>query len=416
MYSTVYHWLHTRSKTGYELAIKLFLAVCIYALIFRCIYKIFEKIEDFFVDKGADSRTVKLIIKPIEYSLTTFALGLIIVQWVFVENVRVINRVKVLTWLEFRIWLHSQSGTIYDYILKVIFALSFFILLSEVLNRSAKYIMNKLSGVEFSQTLIRVVVNISRFAILLFVVVVSVIQLFIVEYNMIAAFVVLGLVLLAGAVKFRKMSFRRFIAGIGIEDVELVSDSKMSKAMEVCYAIIYRVVGVVVIFFIVFSINRGINYVTGYGGEEVARIVRLSEHDISLKLETKFKESESLVKKMPHLNEAEVKVHTDGNLNIIYVDGEKLGVNTMGRKYRIHGVSINEPEYEAVKTMTYRYEGCAQSLDNVTSRNTNIYYYYSKVNNDCLVLAVSKSSNRVVGVTYFSDYDTISKMINITEE
>ena len=416
MYSTFYHWIHTRSKTGYELALKLFLAVCIYALIWRCIDIIFEKIESFFEDKGADRRTVKLITKPIEYSLTTFVLALIIVQWVLVETVHIIDRIKVLTWSEIRIWLHGQSGTVYDYVLKVIFALSIYILVSEILSRSARLITKKLSGVEFSQKLIRVSANIVRCVIQLLVVFISVIQLFIVEYNMVAAFVVLGLLLLAIAVKFRKFSFRRFIDGLGIKDVELVSDSKMSKAMRAFYSIIYRIVGVVIIFFILFSINRGINYLTGYGGEDVSRVLSLSEYDISKKLDTSFNENDYLVKKMPHLNEAEVKVHTDGDLNIIYVNGRQLGVNTTGRKYCIYGVSINEPEYEALKSMTYRYEGCTQTLDNISRGNVNTYYYYSKVHNDCLVLSVSKNSNRVVSVTYFTDYDMISKMINITDE
>ena len=179
---------------------------------------------------------------------------------------------------------------------------------------------------------------------------------------------------------------------------------------------IYIVVGVVFVFFAGFSISRGVHYLTGYGGEEISSVVSYSEARLAKKYGTTFAEDESLVSEVPHLKEAEVKVHTNGDLNVIYVNGTQLGLNTSSRKYKVYGVSINEPEYEAIESMTYKYEGYAQTLDNITSASVSTYYYYNKVRNDCLVLAVSKSTNRVVSVTYFKDYETISKLISIAED
>ena len=47
---------------------------------------------------------------------------------------------------------------------------------------------------------------------------------------------------------------------------------------------------------------------------------------------------------------------------------------------------------------------------------SRVHYYYNIRNNDCLVLTVNSHSNRVVSVTYYTDYDMIVKNKILVEE
>ena len=97
------------------------------------------------------------------------------------------------------------------------------------------------------------------------------------------------------------------------------------------------------------------------------------------------------------------------------MDGEQIGVNTSGREYQFYGVSVNQPEIDAVHHMTYQSTGFGEEVQKMPGAS-RVHYYYNIRNNDCLVLTVNSHSNRVVSVTYYTDYDMIVKNKILVEE
>ena len=412
----VTQWFHTRSDTIFERTAKFFLAVLIYSFVCFCLKKIFAKLQDSFEKAGSDRRMLSVILRTIEYTLDTFVLSLAIVQWVFTESVKIAETLRILTLLDVRRWLHTNSPTVMDYVLKVILAFTFYIFISEVLNRLSRFIRNRLIDAQFSQRAIYILLKIINFSIQIFVIVISVIQLFIVEYNMIAAFIVLIVVTLITIYKLRNVDFRTIIESTGINDLELVSDTKVNKAVSILNSIFYKLLSVAIVLMLFFVASKGIDYLSGTGGREISQFADHPENLMAKELDTSFKDESLEDVKIPGLKADGLKVRSDGEIDIVYLDGKKVGVNTDSRNYMLFGVGINQTEIKVSDEMYYNYESCTQAIADLASGSANTYYYYNTKKNDCLALTINTNSNRVVNITYYTDYDRVAEILSISSE
>ena len=68
-------------------------------------------------------------------------------------------------------------------------------------------------------------------------------------------------------------------------------------------------------------------------------------------------------------------MRTDGELNIIYVSGKQIGVNTTGRKYKFFNVAVNQSEISAVKNMTYKYKKSKEVLEDMSKGVSDSFAY-----------------------------------------
>lgn len=46
------------------------------------------------------------------------------------------------------------------------------------------------------------------------------------------------------------------------------------------------------------------------------------------------------------------------------------------------------------------------------SKGTTTYFYYNNEHNDCVALTVNDTTNRIVGITYFYDFNKIMETID----
>ena len=86
------------------------------------------------------------------------------------------------------------------------------------------------------------------------------------------------------------------------------------------------------------------------------------------------------------------------------------------RLYRFFDIGINDPKYTAESETTYNYESSFVVANELIGGNSETNYYFNRKNNDCLVLVVNKGTNRVVDMTYYTDYKKISENLSSTEE
>ena len=406
-------WFHFKSATVYDKIAKFLIAILICALICFVLSKVFRKLEKR-LDKPAKNKRMKnIILRTIEYTLDVFIISLAIVQWVFVENIHIIHRIKRVSWNDIYDWLHSKSDSIIDYLLKVVLALTFYIIFSEVLSRLCKFIRNKLVAVKFSQNTIYILLKIINYTLCIFVVVISVIQLFIVEYNMVAAFIVLALVAIAAGFKLKQFNFRSIIEDTALEELEIIPDKKLRKIADILNAVLYKIAGVVIVLVIYIGIGRSISYLSSSGGTDITPYIGMTDLMMEKSLGTKFTENNSVAKRIPGIRNKDVKIKTDGELNLIYMKNKKVGVNTESRNYRFFDVGINQPEIKAVKEMDYTYEGYTQSVEDLSAGAASTYYYYNRKQNDCFAITVNQNSNRIVSMTYYTNYDKVSEFLSI---
>lgn len=181
-------------------------------------------------------------------------------------------------------------------------------------------------------------------------------------------------------------------------------------------SIIFKVVGVLVILAVLFALYKGIGYVTGSGGEDITSKLTLSEEELAQDMDTTFEDNENIVKMIPRYTNGTVTAKTGNELDIVYVNGKQVGVHTNGRKYRFFGVGVNDPAYTAEDNMTYKYDSSFEVLTDYMKENSESHFYYNEKNNDCLVLTVSKNTNRVVSMVYYTNYHKMTENLSTLDE
>ena len=170
---------------------------------------------------------------------------------------------------------------------------------------------------------------------------------------------------------------------------------------------IYKAIGIVIFLGLIFLVYLGIRHLLFADGTDITKEVKLSEEEIASDLGIKFKDDDSELYKIPRYTNAKMTVRAGDELNIVYANGKQVGVNTCGRKYKLFEIGINEPGYNVTKKMTFEYDDVMMVLNDMFEGNTEASFYRNYSTNECFVVVVSKSTNRVIGVTY---YNNLKKM------
>ena len=182
------------------------------------------------------------------------------------------------------------------------------------------------------------------------------------------------------------------------ESTGLNSGRKQRKIISlVITGIILAIVG--------YGIYKGTTYLTGSGGKDITSKLTMTEDELAKDMKIEFEDNADKVKGVQqYSNSKDVKVRSGKELNIIYIDGKQMGINTSSRKYRFFDVGINDAE------------GSLVVLADMTGGHSDAYYYFNKEKNDCLVLNVNKENNRVVNMTYYTDYKKVTETLGKVDE
>ena len=192
--------------------------------------------------------------------------------------------------------------------------------------------------------------------------------------------------------------------------------TKVARSSAETRSIIYKVVGVIIVLAVIFALYKGINYMTGSSGKDISDELTKTEEEISKDLKITFADDNGSVGKVPQYSRGKVTVRSGKELSVVYINGKQVGLNTDSRKYRFFGVGINDPKQSVTKKMTYMYDDTMVILNDLLGGKSTTYFYYNKKNNDCFAVTVNDGSNRVVLLTYFTDYKKISANLTSTSD
>ena len=332
-----------------------------------------------------------------------------------------------LIWKNFIHWIHT-NGTVGDFILKLVIAVFAYIIISDVVKKVILWIENRISKGERPSKVTHFFLTLIRYLILIAVVYEMANQMSKVEVDPLvtitaSALIVLILVIQGALVKLVsnlvQSAIRLFKNDDAVNvDSTVINMPKLSHAgsigviLEFFLKLVRKAIGFGIAVAIVYIIYQGIFYLTESGGFEVARMLNMSEDKIAKELDTSFHDDDSLVSEVTEFPDEGIKVRTDGNLNIIYENNIRIGINTSSRKYKFYGIGINQPNIENEKRMSYHYDGIVQRTEDVMGGKSNTYYYYNRSQNDCLAITINNSSNRVANMTYYNDFARIEDDLN----
>ena len=335
-------------------------------------------------------------------------------------------------WATILQWIKDNDISITNYMLQVFFSIIVFAVISDILKKSFDKLGVKLTGREDVALSIKLMLGLIRAVILISVLSFIMTRLSLVEVHplltiTVSSCVVIILVIqgvLTQIIGNAAISVIKLIKG---DDAVVMSGSRelhmpsvpdyspTGKKLRGFAKFVLRVTGIVIALIIVFVGYEGISYVIDSNGQECSMLLDMPEQHISNQLNTEFRDYDETVDGIPLYKGKSLTMRTDGELNIIYVNGKQIGVNTTGRKYKFFNVAVNQSEISAVKNMTYEYKKSKEILEDMSSGVSDSFVYYDEKANTALVLTVNAESNRIVGITYYSDLRAATSMVSVDD-
>ena len=150
-------------------------------------------------------------------------------------------------------------------------------------------------------------------------------------------------------------------------------------------------------------------YLIGSSGEDITNYLPLTEMEISDTLGIEFEQHNELAKGVQQYSGGTVTVKEGKGLQVVYINGQQVGVCTTSRDWRFFGIGINDPWKDAQGKMTYKSEGSFTVLNDMLEGSSTSYYYYDTAKNTCFVLTVNANSGRVAYMAFFTDFRFVTK-------
>ena len=340
-----------------------------------------------------------------------------------------IKQFIITTWNEFVDWIHQNNASVKSYVLKVLLAIFVYIIVSDIIKKAFRKVQKKLQEKEVSKAISEFGIFIPMYIILACLIINTFNHLNKIEVSptvTLVVFLVIFLMLVAKGVVLKLITnairaFKRYLRG---DDVDVYSNltkvdmPKAANASTIRWLLkcVIKLAGVAIAVFIIFFSYQGIIYMMGTKGREVSGMFKKPDDYIVKELGGIFKEDDSLVEKIPIYTDGNVKVKTNGELNIIYVNDKRIGFNTTSRDLRIYGVAINQMEINLTHNMTFFYNEKDQALDNAYGSSSGVTFFRNTSTNECLAVVIGGTSHRVVSVSYFTDYNLVTQNIMMTGE
>ncbi len=335
----------------------------------------------------------------------------------------------IITWEEIKEWIYNNNSSLASYFAKLFIGMMIYIIIADYVKKAVEKLQGKLNKKASDYWLGFFALGIFQLIIDSVLVCIIIRQLNIVEVDPLATIAVSGgvviiLTLQGVLTKQIKKIIHFFVFLARGEDVKLPNSKEIhlpkveryspsGKFLHFLFKLIGEFVGAAIAILIVLLSYRGINSLLGSGGVEIATIAKLPEYRITAETGKRFEWDDDLIDDIPVFSDGYVKVKTNGDLNLIYFNEHKVGVNIDTKKYKIYGVSINQAEVSIQKKMTYKYSGEMEIIGGMYGNKYDLTLYYNTQNNDGLIIMSNGKNNRVSSVTYYHDLKTISQKLDI---
>lgn len=147
-------------------------------------------------------------------------------------------------------------------------------------------------------------------------------------------------------------------------------------------------------------------------GRDITALLNKDADSIASELGVTFQDNTEWVYQIHQYSKGITTVKAADGIGVVYIDGKQSGIHIRDKKYTIYGIRIGQGEKNVHENMTYSYDDYLSILNDMAEGKTTTYYYYSNERNDCVALTVNDTTNRIVGITYFYDFNKIMETID----
>ena len=193
-------------------------------------------------------------------------------------------------------------------------------------------------------------------------------------------------------------------------NIDYKSPYEKKKGVDVFSIVKWIVIAVIVFVAVKFIINLANPKVT-----DLTPYINVEAEELSKKLDLDFKDDADMASKVNQYSRGEITVKGDGDVGVVYIDGQYAGLHTDSKSYSMFNLQVGDPEYSMEDDMSFESDESMCVLNDLAGGSSTAYFYARSGGNDCFVIIVNEHSNRIAAMTYFNDYMKVTETLESIE-
>ncbi len=120
-----------------------------------------------------------------------------------------------------------------------------------------------------------------------------------------------------------------------------------------------------------------------------------------------FKDDREMANEVVHFADGKVSVKGNGELGVVSINGIRKGLFVKSSTYSLYGIRIGDKEVSVERNTTFAFDSSTFDIGDKAQGDSVTVFYYNVKNGDCIAVTYNNSSNRVINMAYYNDYETI---------
>lgn len=146
---------------------------------------------------------------------------------------------------------------------------------------------------------------------------------------------------------------------------------------------------------------------------DISYLASKSKAEIESEMGYPFSKAPDMAKKIYAYTNGEVTVdaNSENGIAIVYIDGKQVGIHTDNRLYSMFGIKLGDGEMSVEDVITFEYDKSFEVLNDMYGGSSTATFFYNHGTDECLVVVINDTSNRVVALTYYKDGKTATECL-----
>lgn len=124
-----------------------------------------------------------------------------------------------------------------------------------------------------------------------------------------------------------------------------------------------------------------------------------------------FKDDREMAGEIVQFSGNKVSVKGNGEIGVVSINGIRKGLFVNSSAYTLYGVKIGDKEVSVERNTTFAFDNKTFDIGDKAQGDSVTVFYFNVKNNECLAVTYNNSSNRVINMAYYNDYETITDKI-----
>ena len=147
---------------------------------------------------------------------------------------------------------------------------------------------------------------------------------------------------------------------------------------------------------------------------DITNDLKLSESQLSAKYGTIFKDDPKLAQQVPQYSNPDknvITVRTDGTFDVIYANGEQIGVGTAGKRFLVYNVKWGDIENDIYDKISFPYDETFFMLSENIDGHTTTSFFFNRHTNEGMAYVRNNVSDGVIYMAYYTDMKRATETI-----